>query len=345
GGRTGTGRGGLWLAFGGARAAERAHIVEELVKTAHSLSGRRIGALIVVERTAGLRYYIELGVPLDALVSADLLETVFLPQSPLHDGAVIIQGDRARAACCFLPLSRSPQTGRPLRPRHRAALGLSEESDAVALIVSEETGRVTVAVDGRMETIPDPGTLHQRLQELIEGVPVAPVPPPAVPARLKLGACCRRSSRDTGTSSGGRSPSPPGFGCSSPSVSAVSSRWRRPSSTSAFPTMPSCCPILTIASSCSSRSAGGPSVGSQAMRFASGSTSPVCPKARASSPSRPRTSRRRPACGSRGSRRRASASRWPRPRKSRCAPSPACAGGRPVAMSWRASSSIPPLCS
>src|SRR5205814_1512633 len=83
----------------------RAHIVEELVKTAHSLSGRRIGALIVFERAGGLRYYVELGVPLDALVSADLLETVFLPQSPLHDGAVIIQGDRARAAGCFLPLS------------------------------------------------------------------------------------------------------------------------------------------------------------------------------------------------------------------------------------------------
>jgi len=185
---TRVGEGRLWLLWSGTRAAERAHVVEELVKTAHALAARRIGALIVVERTAGLRYYIELGVPLDALVSADLLETVFLPQSPLHDGAVIIQGDRARAAGCFLPLSRSPQTGRQLGTRHRAALGISEESDAVALIVSEETGRVTVAVDGRMETIPDPATLHQRLQELIEGVPVAPVPAPAVPARLKLGA-------------------------------------------------------------------------------------------------------------------------------------------------------------
>ncbi len=167
---TGVGQGRLWLAFGGTRAAERAHVVEELVKTAHTLAGRRIGALIVFERTAGLRYYVELGVPLDALVSADLLETVFLPQSPLHDGAIIIQGDRARAAGCFLPLSRSPHTGRHLGTR------------------SEETGRVAIAVDGHMETMPDPATLRQRLQELIEGVPTVAAPAPAVPARLKLGA-------------------------------------------------------------------------------------------------------------------------------------------------------------
>jgi len=185
---TGVGQGRLWLAFGGTRAAERAHVVEELVKTAHTLAGRRIGALIVFERTAGLRYFVELGVPLDALVSADLLETVFLPQSPLHDGAIIIQGDRARAAGCFLPLSRSPHTGRQLGTRHRAALGISEESDAIALVVSEETGRVAIAVDGHMETMPDPATLRQRLQELIEGVPTVAAPAPAVPARLKLGA-------------------------------------------------------------------------------------------------------------------------------------------------------------
>src|SRR2546428_294960 len=147
-----------------------------------------LDVLSVFERAGGLRYYVELGVPLDALVSADLLETVFLPQSPLHDGAVIIQGDRARAAGCFLPLSRSPHTGRQLGTRHRAALGISEESDAIALVVSEETGRVAVAVDGHMETIPDPATLRQRLQELIEGVPAGPIPAPAVATRLKLGA-------------------------------------------------------------------------------------------------------------------------------------------------------------
>jgi diadenylate cyclase len=182
------GQGRLWLAFGGARAAERAHVVDELVKTAQTLSARRIGALIVFERTAGLRYYVELGVPLDALVSADLLETVFLPQSPLHDGAVIIQGDRARAAGCFLPLSRSTQTARQLGTRHRAALGISEESDAIALVVSEETGRVVITVDGDIETMPDAASLRQRLQELIEGVAPAPVSAPRVAARLKLGA-------------------------------------------------------------------------------------------------------------------------------------------------------------
>jgi len=119
------GQGRLWLAFGGTRAAERAHIVEELVKTAHSLSGRRIGALIVFERAGGLRYYVELGVPLDALVSADLLETVFLPQSPLHDGAVIIQGDRARAAAascrCHARRTRDGSSARGTAPRSASA--------------------------------------------------------------------------------------------------------------------------------------------------------------------------------------------------------------------------------
>jgi diadenylate cyclase len=107
----------------------------------------RMGALIVMERGQGLGAYADLGVPLDALVSADLLLSLFLPYSPLHDGAVLIREDRIVAAGCFLPLSRNAQIGRTRHPA-RAALGLAEESDAVVLAVSEETGRMSLAVDG-----------------------------------------------------------------------------------------------------------------------------------------------------------------------------------------------------
>ncbi|HZJ72857.1 MAG TPA: diadenylate cyclase, partial [Planctomycetota bacterium] len=104
-------------------SAERAQVVDELVRASDSLAGRRIGALIVLERSTGLRQYAELGVALDALVSADLLTSIFLPYSPLHDGAVFVQGGRIVAAGCFLPLSRNTQVGRALGTRHRAALG------------------------------------------------------------------------------------------------------------------------------------------------------------------------------------------------------------------------------
>ena len=129
-------------------SAERAQVVDELVRASDSLAGRRIGALIVLERSTGLRQYAELGVALDALVSADLLTSIFLPYSPLHDGAVFVQGGRIVAAGCFLPLSRNTQVGRALGTRHRAALGIAEETDAIALVVSEETGRMSLAWAG-----------------------------------------------------------------------------------------------------------------------------------------------------------------------------------------------------
>ena len=127
-------------------AAERAQVVDEVARAADSLAARRIGALIVLERATGLRQYAELGVALDALVSADLLTSLFLPYSPLHDGAVIVLGGRVVAAGCFLPLSRNMQIGRALGTRHRAALGIAEDTDAIALVVSEETGRLSLAV-------------------------------------------------------------------------------------------------------------------------------------------------------------------------------------------------------
>jgi diadenylate cyclase len=148
-------------------SAEHAQVVEEIVRAADSLAARRIGALMVVERATGLRQLAELGVALDALVSSDLLTSLFLPYSPLHDGAVIIQGGRVVAAGCFLPLSRNTQIGRALGTRHRAALGIAEETDAIALTVSEETGGISIAVSGRIEPVADPDALRHRLNELL----------------------------------------------------------------------------------------------------------------------------------------------------------------------------------
>jgi diadenylate cyclase len=161
------GQGQFLQAFFGASRAARSELVDEIARAAVTLTGRRIGALIVIERTGGLRQYAELGVPLDAVASADLLESLFLPNSPLHDGAVLVEGTRIAAAGCFLPLSRTADVARALGSRHRAALGISEETDAVAVVVSEETGRTSLAVDGRIESPIDESALRRRLHELV----------------------------------------------------------------------------------------------------------------------------------------------------------------------------------
>jgi diadenylate cyclase len=148
-------------------SATGVRVIHEVVRATESLAGRRIGALIVLERATGLRQYAELGVALDALVSADLLMSVFLPYSPLHDGAVFLQGERVVAAGCFLPLSRNTELGRALGTRHRAALGIAEETDAIAVVASEETGRLSLAVAGWIETVADADALRQRLHELM----------------------------------------------------------------------------------------------------------------------------------------------------------------------------------
>jgi len=163
------GQGRVFQGILGTSREERAQVVDEVAGVAETLAARRIGALVVLERTTGLRQYAELGVPLDALVSADLLTSLFLPYSPLHDGAVFIQGNRVVAAGCFLPLSRNTQIGRTLGTRHRAALGIAEETDAVAVVVSEETGRISIAVDGRLESLPDADAVRARLNELLGG--------------------------------------------------------------------------------------------------------------------------------------------------------------------------------
>lgn len=141
--------------------------LEEVLTAAGLLAKGRVGALIVLEREIGLRNYVESGIPLDAAVSYDLLTTVFHPGAPMHDGAVIIQENRVAAAACFLPLTVSPTFDRELGTRHRAAIGVTEESDAVAVVVSEERGEVSLAVDGRIERGLTPERLRARLHELV----------------------------------------------------------------------------------------------------------------------------------------------------------------------------------
>ena len=141
--------------------------IEEVVVAASTLAGRRQGAIIVIEREIGLRNYIESGIPLDAQVTYDLLVSIFQPTAPLHDGAVIIQEGRIAAASCFLPLTVQPALSRELGTRHRAAIGLTEENDAVAVIVSEESGLISIALDGTIERGLGPSDLRNRLKALV----------------------------------------------------------------------------------------------------------------------------------------------------------------------------------
>jgi diadenylate cyclase len=141
--------------------------IEELVVAATMLSSQKVGAIIAVERDIGLRNYIESGIPLDATLTYDLVVTIFQPGSPLHDGAVILQEDRVAAAACFLPLTVNPKVSRDLGTRHRAAIGLTEEGDAVAIVVSEETGQIGLAMNGQIDRGLTPDQLRDRLRTLI----------------------------------------------------------------------------------------------------------------------------------------------------------------------------------
>ena len=141
--------------------------IEELVVAASMLSAQHIGAIIALERQIGLRNYIEGGIPLDAVLTYDLLLSVFQPSSPLHDGAVIVQDDRVAAAACFLPLTVNPKLSKELGSRHRAALGLTEENDSVAIVVSEENGIISVVADGQIERGLNADALRARLRSLV----------------------------------------------------------------------------------------------------------------------------------------------------------------------------------
>jgi diadenylate cyclase len=154
--------------FLGISQLERRELTQEVVLAVNQLAQRKIGALIVLERKIGLRTFVESGVNLDASVSRDLLLAIFQPGGTLHDGAVIIQGDRISAAACFLPLTTNPLLATELGTRHRAALGITEESDCVAVVVSEETGRISVAAFGEIELDVPLERIEQVLGERLE---------------------------------------------------------------------------------------------------------------------------------------------------------------------------------
>jgi len=146
-----------------------ANVVEEVALAAASLAGKRLGALIVIERELGLRAFSETGITLDAYVSYDLLLSIFQRGAPLHDGAVIIVGSRIRAACAYLPLTTNPNLSRRFGTRHRAAAGITEESDAIAVVVSEERGTVSWCEGGRIEEDLDAAELTRRLEAALAG--------------------------------------------------------------------------------------------------------------------------------------------------------------------------------
>ena len=161
-----------------------ADVYDDIVLAANLFSQNQTGALIVIEREIGLRTYIESGVALDARLSYDLLATIFRPSAPLHDGAVIVQRDRIAAAACFLPLSMNPVLSTQLGTRHRAAIGITEETDAVAVIISEETGTISVAVAGSIERELTVERLRERLSSLLRRYAPAHTLPGAVEDRF-----------------------------------------------------------------------------------------------------------------------------------------------------------------
>src|SRR5216684_5513981 len=154
---TEVGRGSL---FGVGEQAAYGPVLEEVTKAALALAGKRVGALIVLEREIGLNEYIEVGTRLEARVSKELLCSIFPPVAPLHDGAVVIQRGRIAAAGCFLPLTTNPNVSKVLGTRHRAAIGLTEETDAVVVVVSEEEGTISLVREGRITRDVDVGALH-----------------------------------------------------------------------------------------------------------------------------------------------------------------------------------------
>ncbi len=143
--------------------AEETRTIDEIVKASAAMANKRIGAILVLERDIDLKDVVEMGIPLDAVVSKELLTSLFLPTSPLHDGAAIIKGGRIVAAGCFLPLTLRADTSPLLGTRHRAALGVTEETDALVIVVSEEAGSISVIVGGKMTREVDTAGLRRVL--------------------------------------------------------------------------------------------------------------------------------------------------------------------------------------
>ncbi len=170
---------------------------DDIVLAANLFSQHQTGALIVIEREIGLRTYVESGVPMDARLSYDLLATIFRPSAPLHDGAVIIQKDRLAAAACFLPLSMNPVLSTQMGTRHRAAIGITEETDAIAVVVSEETGAISMAVGGKIERDLTAELLRERLsgelRRYMSPVALPTVGPPSDDSDAGEGSALRAS--------------------------------------------------------------------------------------------------------------------------------------------------------
>ena len=144
------GRGRLFSRSGNQEGEDQEKMVESIIKAVDYMAKRRIGALISVERETGMGDYIETGIPLESKISSELLINIFIPNTPLHDGAVILQKNTVAAAACYLPLSESPFISKELGTRHRAALGISEVTDSLTVIVSEETGSVSLTKNGEL---------------------------------------------------------------------------------------------------------------------------------------------------------------------------------------------------
>lgn len=152
--------------FGGDHGLQRGD-VEEVVRAAVTMATRRVGGLVVFERDVGLSEYIEGGTTLDAAISRELILSVFHTTSPIHDGAIIISERRIAAAGCFLPLTTNPNVSKALGTRHRAAIGVTEETDAVVVVVSEEDGRISLVTDGRLTRDLDAANLRDKLEQLL----------------------------------------------------------------------------------------------------------------------------------------------------------------------------------
>ena len=146
-------------------------VYDEIVLAVTTLSSEKTGALIVIERNVGLRNFVDAGVQLDATIGYDLLVTIFNPSTPLHDGAVIIQNERLAAASVFLPLTKNPEISREMGTRHRAAIGITEGSDAISIVVSEETGLITYVEAGTLKRNLDTTQLRKLLLDAME-IPV-----------------------------------------------------------------------------------------------------------------------------------------------------------------------------
>ena len=153
----------------GAESSDLMTTVDELSKGVHELAERRIGALIVIIRQMSIDHLVQVGTEIDAKVTSELLNSIFLPYSPIHDGAVIIQREKITSAGCILPLSQNPDISKSFGTRHRAALGISEQTDVLVLVVSEETGKISIVHDGKITYDADPSEIRRLARKAIEG--------------------------------------------------------------------------------------------------------------------------------------------------------------------------------